>query len=59
LDWSYDLLPENERSVLRRLSIFASVFSLDAARAIFAPDDHASITAEIIAIYGIQRYSDQ
>jgi hypothetical protein len=35
--------------VLRRLSIFASVFSLDAARAISAPDDHASVPFEVIA----------
>jgi predicted ATPase/DNA-binding winged helix-turn-helix (wHTH) protein len=50
LDWSYDLLPENERNVLRRLSVFAGVFSLDAARAISAgPGDHASITFDVIA----------
>ncbi len=34
LDWSYDLLPELERSVLRRLSVFAGIFTLDAARSI-------------------------
>jgi predicted ATPase/DNA-binding winged helix-turn-helix (wHTH) protein len=50
LDWSYDLLPENERSVLRRLSVFAGVFSLDAAHAISAgPGDHASISFDVIA----------
>ena len=31
LDWSYDLLIEAERVVLRRLAIFAGAFSLDAA----------------------------
>jgi predicted ATPase/TolB-like protein len=31
LDWSYDLLPESERTVLRRLAIFAGGFGLDAA----------------------------
>lgn len=34
LDWSYGLLPEVERLVLRRLSVFAGHFSLDAALAI-------------------------
>jgi predicted ATPase/DNA-binding winged helix-turn-helix (wHTH) protein len=50
LDWSYDLLPENERSVLRRLSIFTGVFSLDAARAISAElGDHVAVTLDVIA----------
>jgi len=31
LDWSYDLLPETEAAVLRRLSVFAGDFVLDAA----------------------------
>ncbi len=34
LDWSYDLLSEQERRVLRSLAIFASDFSLGAASAI-------------------------
>jgi predicted ATPase/DNA-binding winged helix-turn-helix (wHTH) protein len=34
LDWSYQLLPEEERTVLRRLSVFAGDFSLDAAVAV-------------------------
>src|ERR1700677_493493 len=33
LDWSYDLLPEVERSVLLRLSVFVGRFSLEAAQA--------------------------
>jgi predicted ATPase/DNA-binding winged helix-turn-helix (wHTH) protein len=32
--WSYDRLPEHERVVLRRLSVFVGVFSPDAAKAI-------------------------
>jgi predicted ATPase/DNA-binding winged helix-turn-helix (wHTH) protein len=36
LDWSYDLLPESERIVLRRLAIFAGAFPLEAAIAIAA-----------------------
>jgi predicted ATPase len=36
LDWSYALLSEAERTVLRRLSIFAGSFTLEAAGAIAA-----------------------
>jgi predicted ATPase/DNA-binding winged helix-turn-helix (wHTH) protein len=36
LDWSYDLLTEKERTVLRRLSVFVGEFSLDAATIIAA-----------------------
>jgi hypothetical protein len=36
LDWSYQLLPELERVVLRRLAIFAGCFTLQAASAVAA-----------------------
>src|SRR5438309_3754256 len=39
LDWSYQLLPEPERVVLRRLAIFAGGFTLQAASAIAATDE--------------------
>jgi predicted ATPase/DNA-binding winged helix-turn-helix (wHTH) protein len=39
LDWSYDLLPEAERVVLRRLSVFAGRFDVEAARAVAGHDD--------------------
>ena len=36
LDWSFELLPEPERAILRRLAIFAGAFSLDAAGSVAA-----------------------
>jgi predicted ATPase len=36
LDWSYDLLPESERLVLRRVAIFGGAFPLEAAIAVAA-----------------------
>jgi predicted ATPase len=36
LDWSYELLAEPERVVLRRAAVFASAFSLEAAIAVVA-----------------------
>src|SRR6267154_1438614 len=36
LDWSYNLLPEPERMVLRRLSVFVGAFSLEAAQFVAA-----------------------
>lgn len=34
IDWSYDLLPESERAVLRQLSVFAGGWTLEAAEAV-------------------------
>jgi predicted ATPase len=34
IDWSYDLLPETEQAVLRRSSVFAGGFDLEAAEAV-------------------------
>jgi predicted ATPase/DNA-binding winged helix-turn-helix (wHTH) protein len=41
LDWSYDLLPGPEQSLLRRLSIFAAGFTLEAASAVMSDQCHA------------------
>jgi predicted ATPase/class 3 adenylate cyclase len=38
IDWSYDLLTEPERAVLRRLSVFAAGASLEAAESVCAGD---------------------
>jgi predicted ATPase/DNA-binding CsgD family transcriptional regulator len=45
VDWSYGLLPEPERAVLRRLSVFSGGFSVDAA-------EHVSAAVEV-GIYDV------
>ena len=46
LDWSYELLTEPERVVLRRLAIFGGSFTLDAASAVTA--DAATGASEVV-----------
>ena len=41
LDWSYELLPEPERVILRRLAVFTGSFTLEAVRAVAAGDEMA------------------
>jgi predicted ATPase/DNA-binding winged helix-turn-helix (wHTH) protein len=38
LDWSYDLLAEEERAVLRRLAVFAGTFAVEAASRVAADE---------------------
>ncbi len=39
VEWSHELLDQRERSVFRRLGVFAAPFTLDAAEAVAADDD--------------------
>lgn len=47
MDWSYDLLTEPERALLRRLAVFGGGWTLEAAEAICG-DDGASVAGEAI-----------
>jgi predicted ATPase len=50
LDWSYELLPDSEKCLLRRLAIFVAGFTLDEATAIMSNgDDDTSAVLEGIA----------
>ena len=49
IDWSYGFLNAQERSVLRRLSVFVGGWTLEAAEAIVAPGEPcAEIIAELV-----------
>jgi predicted ATPase/DNA-binding winged helix-turn-helix (wHTH) protein len=48
LDWSYDLLAEAERAILRRLAVFVGSFTLEAAQAVAR--DHSTEAGEIAEV---------
>lgn len=50
LDWSYDLLDEPERALLRRLAVFSGTFGLDAAEGI-CTDGHVT-HATVVTLLG-------
>ena len=47
LDWSYELLPQDERTLLRRLAVFPSDFSLEAAENV-AGWDLSALTLDLL-----------
>jgi predicted ATPase/class 3 adenylate cyclase len=49
LDWSHDLLPDPERRLLRRLSVFAGGADLGAVEAVANPDAELGDTLELLA----------
>lgn len=53
VDWSFNLLSELEQIVLARLSVFAGMFSLEAALAVAADSDgaHAAIFEAIVGLF--------
>ena len=50
LDWSYDLLSGAQQELLRRLSVFAGGFSLEAAEVVGATDGDAASNEEVLEL---------
>ncbi len=48
IDWSWNLLTEEEQGALRRLSVFRDGFSLDGAAAVVGVDDAVGLVAELV-----------
>ncbi|MFN8496646.1 MAG: adenylate/guanylate cyclase domain-containing protein [Anaerolineae bacterium] len=48
IDWSYDLLPDEERALLRRLSVFVGGWTLDAAEAVSGDADTLDRLAQLV-----------
>jgi hypothetical protein len=50
VDWSYELLPEPERALLRRLSVFAGGLTLDAAERVGAAGEVGRYVFNVMAV---------
>jgi predicted ATPase/class 3 adenylate cyclase len=48
IDWSYDLLPAEERTLLRRLSVFASSWTFEAAEGVCSDLDVLSLLTQLV-----------
>ncbi|MGH8975186.1 MAG: ATP-binding protein, partial [Acidimicrobiia bacterium] len=59
VDWSHDLLSEPERIVLRRLAVFPSDFSLEAAEAVSAANEEMEGPAEFEVLDVLGRLTDK
>jgi non-specific serine/threonine protein kinase len=52
IDWSHELLPEDERAALRRFSVFAGGWTVEAAEAVLAGDgiEEAAVLDLVVAL---------
>jgi predicted ATPase/DNA-binding winged helix-turn-helix (wHTH) protein len=56
IDWSYDLLPESEQVILRRLAHFRGAFAIEAAVAV-AIDERITVNAAIAGVANLAEKS--
>ncbi len=59
MDWSFQLLDDGERAVLRRLSVFGGGWSLEAAEAICPDGEDGTVPEEAIETWEILDYLSQ
>ena len=61
IDWSYDLLSESERSIFRRLSVFAGGFDLPAVQAIWPDGDPLDHIEQLVdkSLVTVEQLSDE
>jgi len=55
IDWSHDLLSENERALLRRFAVFAGGFTLEAAEKVATGDDFLEADALDLASHLVEK----